>query len=264
MTTEAPYRHARHPASWWGQFAEMSERFDAAMVTEGLADEMIPKITAPLLRREAEIATEVVVRHLNKAGSPELAQRAKKAVGRLCATVERLDERATADDMSAAEAVALCHLLQGNFGEAAARAEQHVGTVPLLQVFVTALRLERFDANLTMRLIRAGQKPADAIECGKQMGKYAWWPDWLLEVVTERAVQGRLDSATVAALDRCAYAELTPFQARIARKLLSGDQAVIDASAFRLENLGEEAAAAKLRDGDLNAVALAARLIPAA
>jgi len=48
----------------------------------------------------------------------------------------------------------------------------------------------------------------------------------------------------------------------MARRLLNGDQMLIDASAFRLEGLGEPRAATKLREGDLTAVALAARLIP--
>ena len=61
---------------------------------------------------------------------------------------------------------------------------------------------------------------------------------------------------------RCAYAELSPAQAKIARRLLTGDHGMIEASAARLEDLGEVDAAAKLRRGDLNSVALAARLIP--
>jgi len=46
------------------------------------------------------------------------------------------------------------------------------------------------------------------------------------------------------------------------RRLLNGDRDLVDASAHRLETLGEEKAAADLRKGDLTAVALAARLIP--
>jgi hypothetical protein len=80
--------------------------------------------------------------------------------------------------------------------------------------------------------------------------------------VTERALAGTLDDATVHALDRCAYAELSPLQARLARRLLEGDTDMINTSAARLEALGEKEAAGRLRDGDLNAVALAARLVP--
>jgi len=48
----------------------------------------------------------------------------------------------------------------------------------------------------------------------------------------------------------------------MARRLLNGDKALVEASAHRLEGLGEAKAAAELREGDLSAVALAARLIP--
>jgi hypothetical protein len=254
--------HGRHPASWWAQFQDVSDRFDAASVTEALADEIIPRIASPLLRREAELAADVVLRHLNKISSPELAERAVKATARLVATVERLDDRATADDSGTTEAYALCHALQGRWAEAASEIEPVVGTTPLLKAFVTGLRLERFDSTLTVRLIRAGQRPAAAVQTGLLVGKYGWWPDWLLNVVSERALAGTLDQAMITALDRCAYAELSPAQARVARKLLSGDPVMIDASAHRLEGLGEAAAAADLREGDLTAVALAARLIP--
>ena len=254
--------HSRHPAAWWAQFEEVSDRFDAALVTEALSDEIIPRIGSPLLRREAEIASEVVVRHLNKISSQVLAERAVMATARLVATVERLNERSTSDDASTDEAVALCHALQGQWAEAASEAEQFVGTAPLLKAFVTALRLERFDMALTVKLLRAGQGPAKAVQTGLDVGRYGWWPVWLLKIVTERALAGTLDSGTITALDRCAYAELSPAQARVARRLLSGEPALVNASAFRLETLGEAVAAAKLRDGDLTAVALAARLMP--
>ena len=48
----------------------------------------------------------------------------------------------------------------------------------------------------------------------------------------------------------------------MAARLLNGDAAVIDRSAERLEALGEAGAAVKLREGDLTAVALAARSLP--
>ncbi|WP_433360796.1 hypothetical protein ACQPZX_27340 [Actinoplanes sp. CA-142083] len=255
-------KHGRHPASWWAQFPEVSDRFDAAVVTEGLADCITPKIASPLLRREAEIAAEVVVRHLNKLSSPELAERAEKSIERLVATVERLAERHTGEDSGTTEVYALCHALQGRWADAAAEAEPFVGTQPLLKVFVGALHLERFDTGLTVRLLRAGQDPGAAVQAGLVVGKYGWWPQWLLKIVSERAIAGTLDNETVEALDRCAYAELTPAQSKVARRLLNGEEALIDASASRLETLGEQEAAAKLREGDLNAVALAARLIP--
>jgi len=257
-----PGRSPRHPASWWAQFQEVSDRFDAASVTEVLADEIIPKIANPLLRREAEIATEVVVRHLNKLSSPELAERAAKATARLVATVERLNERATGDELTTGETAALVHVLAGRYAEAASEAEPFVGTVPLIKAFVAALRLEYFDVGLTVKLIGAGQGPSSAVQTGLAIGRYGWWPDWLLKIVADRAMAGTLDRDTIAALDRCAYAELSPAQARMARRLIDADEQLVDAVAFRLETLGEPSAAVRLRKGDLSAVALAARLIP--
>ncbi|MET0423315.1 MAG: hypothetical protein ABW046_05545 [Actinoplanes sp.] len=255
-------KHRGHPPTWWAQFAEASEKFDAATVTEGLADVITPAISSPLLRREAEIAAEVVVRALNKPSSPELAERAAKARERLAATVERLAERATAEDAGISEAYALCHILEGRFAEGAAEIETSIGTGKLLDAFVAALYLEHFDKALTMRLLKAGQRPDQAVQSGLVVGKYGWWPTWLLKVVAERALDGTLDEETITALDRCAYAELSPAQARVARRLLTGDEMLIDASADRLENMGEPDAAVKLREGDLTTVALAARLIP--
>jgi hypothetical protein len=252
---------SRHPASWWAQFLTASERFDGASVTEGLSDEIMPKITSRLLRREAEIAADVMVRHLNRPVSDELRERAGHAVDRLEATVKRLSERA-ADEEDLVEAYALLDVLRGRFAEGAAAAEPFVGTMPLLRVFVEGMRLERFDMDLAMRLIGAGQTPAAAVQSGLVVGKYGWWPDWLLGVVTERALAGTLDAATITALDQCAYADLSPWQARIARRLLSGEDELVEATAQRLESLGAVAAASKLRDGDLNAVALAARMVP--
>ncbi len=250
-----------HPASWWEQLIEATDRFDAASVTEGLADSIIPKISSRLLRREAEIAADVVVLHLNRPVSTELAGRAVKAIDRLVATVERLDRSETAEG-GIEEAYALCDALQGRFAEAAAAAERFIGTAPLLRSFVAALRLERFDMSLAMRLMTAGQNPVAAIQSGLAVGKYAWWPTWLLEIVTERAMAGTLDDTTIAALDQCAYAELSPTQARVARRMLSADGQLIEGAAQRLESMGAFAAAGKLRDGDLMAVALAARMVP--
>jgi hypothetical protein len=253
-------RTAGHPAAWWAQFEEVAERFDAATAAEGLSDAITPKITSPLLRREAELAADVVVRHLNKPASEELAARAVQARERLVATVERLQERATGD-AGAEVAYALVHALEGRYAEAAAEMEPAIGTQPLLMIFVQALRLERFDSALAVRLLRAGQRPEMAVRSGLAVGKYGWWPTWLLKIVTERAIAGTLDQETITALDQCAYADLSPAQARIARRLLGGDDQLVDASAHRLENLGENEAAQKLRQGDLTAVALAARLI---
>ncbi|WP_229074051.1 hypothetical protein [Actinoplanes sp. DH11] len=251
----------RHPASWWAQFQEASDRFDTAYLTEGLGDLINAKIASPLLRREAEIAADVVVRHLNKPNSAELAERAGKAVQRLVETVRRLEER-SGDAFELAPAHAACHLLEGRFADAASAAEEFLKTQQILRVFVGALRMERFDNDLAVRMLAAGHAPGTALNSGSVMGKYSWWPSWLTKVVTERAMAGRLDEQTISALDRCAYAELSPAQARIARRLLAGEQDLIEATATRLEALNEPRAAKLLREGDLTAVALAARLIP--
>jgi hypothetical protein len=132
----------------------------------------------------------------------------------------------------------------------------------LQRVFVTSLRLERFDIPLALRMLDGGQAPQRAVDTAILVGRYSWWPSWLLRIVTERALADTLDQDTIAALDRCAYAELSPAQARLARRLLGGDAGLIAASAERLEALGEHDAAVRLREGDLNAVAIAARLVP--
>lgn len=252
----------RHPASWWAQFEQAAEHLDAAVVTEALADAIIPKIGPPLLRRETQIATDLAVRHLNKPASGELTERATDAADRLVATVERLKDRSGADDPATTEADALCHVLKGDWAEAAALAEPYVGTAPLAKAYVAALALERIDGALTLRLVQSGQSPTMAVRAGLAIGKYGWWPSWLQKVVTEKALAGTLDENTITALDQCAYADLSPAQARLARKLLEGDQALIDASAQRLETVGEHAAAVRLRDGDIAAVAIAARVVP--
>jgi hypothetical protein len=251
----------RHPASWWTQFQEASERFDTAYLTEGLGDLLTAKIASPLLRREAEIATDIVVRHLNKPQAEELADRARQSTERLVATVARLAER-SGEGFSLTEAYALCHLLEGRFGDAANASEEFLKTQQILRIFVGAMRMERFDADLAVKMLAAGHEPGAAMHSGMVVGKYSWWPTWLIKIVTERAMDGRLDDEAITALDKCAYAELSPAQSRIARRLLAGEEALIDASAGRLEALGEADAAEKLRKGDLTAVALAARLIP--
>jgi hypothetical protein len=251
-----------HTADWWGQFLELSPQVDRAYLVEGFADLVERAIAAPLLRREARIAADVVVRHLNRTGSAELAERAGAAAARLATTVQRIDDRSTGGGMSTAEAAALSLALHGRYAEAAAAAEPFVGATALCRLFLTALRLERFDIPLALRLLEGGQSPACAVRSGALVGRYSWWPSWLLRIVTERALAGTLDADTMAALDRCAYASLSPAQARLARRLLGGDTGLLTTAAERLEALGEREAAGRLRDGDLNAVALAARLVP--
>jgi hypothetical protein len=94
-----------HPADWWAQFLEVAT-FDPAYFVEGLADLVERTITAPLLRREARIAADVVVRHLNRPASAELTERATAAAARLATTLRRLDDRSTGGT-STAEAAAL-------------------------------------------------------------------------------------------------------------------------------------------------------------
>lgn len=255
-------RQPVHPASWWAQFEEGSEKFDAASVTEALGDVITPRIRSALLRREAEIATDRVVLYLNRPASEERAERASQATARLLATVKRLNERATGDHPGTTEAYAVCLVLQGRWAEAATAVEPVLGTAPLLRAFVAALRLERFGTDLTLRLLDAGQSPAMAVECSLAIGRYGWWPSWLLKIVTERAQAGMLDAETITALQRCAYAELSPTQARMAQRLINAEPQLVEAAAYRLETLGEHPTAARLRKGDLTTIAFAARLIP--
>jgi hypothetical protein len=249
-----------HPESWWAEFEQSCERFDAASVTEALADAILPGIPSLLLRREGEIATEKVLRHLHKPSSPERAETATMASLRLLVTVERISERSGSEGTEAA--YALCHLLEGNVALAAAEAEPWVGTKPLLRAFVQALHLEPFGAELALRLLTGGYSPAPAVRSSAVLGRYSWWPSWLREVVTERVLAGTLDQATITALKECSFASLSPTQARMARRLIKGEPQLVETTASRLESLGEHPAAGKLRRGDVTTVAFAARLIP--
>jgi hypothetical protein len=249
-----------HLEQWWAQFLAASERFDAAYLVEGLTDLLGPSVKAPLLRREVQIAADTVIRYLERPASTERAAQAREAAERLERTLERIDAHSIGGAITTAEAAAIALALRGEYAAAAARAEALVDTKKLLKLFVTALRLERFDIPMAMRLLEGGQTPAEAVRAGHLIGKYSWWPSWLLRVVTERALAGTLDENTIAALDKCAYAELTPIQANLARKLLGGNDALINTAAHRLTTLGEADAATRLRQGDIAAVALAARL----
>src|SRR4051794_4222112 len=181
-----------HDAAWWGQFAEVSDRFDAAVLVEGLGELIEPRVTAPLLRREVQLATEWVVKHLNRPKSAELTANAEAAVKRLAETLHRIDDR-SGGGVSTAEAAALCLALQGRLAEAAEAAERFLGTAPLLRLFVTALRMEYFDIPLATRLLESGKSPQQAVGAAMLVGRYSWWPAWLLRVVTQRALAGTLD-----------------------------------------------------------------------
>ncbi|SNR82986.1 hypothetical protein SAMN06264365_10648 [Actinoplanes regularis] len=251
----------QQPVAWWDQFQQASEKFDLAIITESLGSEISRKISAPLLRREVEAALELRVRHLNKPQAKELAERSASSVERLVATVARI-EKTSGEDVVLHEERAAILLLEGKPGEAAHEAQEFLKVEPMLQCFMSALRLEKFDSNLAVKLLIAGQEPAKALRSGQVVGQYAWWPSWLLKVVTERAMADALDEATANALGQLAYAELSPAQAGFARRLLAGEAALIEASALRLEAYGDPGAAEKLREGDLITIALAARIIP--
>jgi hypothetical protein len=257
-----PTIHPQHPASWWAQFEDCSEKFDRASVTDLLGDEIIARVPSMLLRREAESAAATVLRHLCRPASEELAERSTEAIARLAATIERLNDRAMDDDPGTTEASALLSLLQGNWAEAASEAEPVLGTAPLIRAVVTALRLEPFGTDLAVRLLESGHAPAAAVRSSRAIGRYNWWPSWLLSIVTERVMAGTLDTDTIGALQRCAFAGLSPTQARMAKRLIAAEPQLVEATASRLETLGEHPAARRLRDGCLNTVALAARLIP--
>jgi hypothetical protein len=261
-TIVSEVRPARHPESWWAEFERARDTFDAASVTETLAAAIIPGIPSLLLRREGELAADTVLRHLNRPASLELADRAATAAARLVATVERIDERSTGDDAGTASAYALCHVLHGRWAYAAAEVEPTLGTVPLLKAFVAALHLENFGVEIAMRLLTAGHCPTAAVRSSVALGRYTWWPAWLLKIVTERVLAGTLDPETIAALKECAYAGLTPTQARLAGRLINAEPMLVEATASRLDALGEHPTAVKLRRGDVTTVAFAARLIP--
>ncbi len=251
-----------HPESWWAEFEQDGVPFDIASVTEELTDVLLPGIPSLLLRREGELAAETVLRHLNKPSSPELAERAATATARLAATVARIDERSTGDDAATTAAFTLCDLLRGHWARAATEAEPLIGTAKLRKAFVAALHLETFSADLTLQLLSAGHSPATAVRSSAALARYSWWPEWLRSIVSERLLTGTLDDDVIAALKQCAYAGLTPRQARMAKRLINAEPQLVEATASRLEALGEHRTAGKLRRGDVMTVAFAARLIP--
>lgn len=243
-----------HPASWWAQLLATSERFDAAYFVEELANLLIPEITNPLVRREVELAVATSNRHLLRPGNEEFADDADAGRERLASTLERLGS-----DIPQAEV--LRSAVWERYAEAAAGAERLIGSATMLHLAVTSLRFERFDTPIVVRMLNAGRRPADAIKAGRMLGRYGWWPKWVYELGTEFALAGRLDDKIVAALDRCAYAPLSTAQTHIARRLFSGDITVLAAAVSQLENMGEYTAADALREGDLTAIALAAKLM---
>ncbi|GIM90704.1 hypothetical protein [Paractinoplanes toevensis] len=251
-----------HPVSWWAEFEQNCEQFDAASMTEALADVIVPAIPSLLLRREADHAADTMLRHLNRPANPERAERATLAALRLAATVERIDERSIGDDAGTSAAHALGLVLRGEWAPAAVAVEPLIGTARLVKAFVAALHLESFGTEIALRLLNAGRSPAIAVRSSQALGRYSWWPKWLQEIVTERVLAGTLDNETVAALKQCAFAGLSPTQARMAKRLFNAEPQLVEATASRLENLGEHPAAERLRGGCVATVAFAARLIP--
>jgi len=220
---------------------------------EELANALIPRIKNHLLRREVELAVATANRHLLRPDNAEYTEDAEAGQQRLRSTLERLDPNDEAD--------VIRHAVEDDYAAAAAGAERLIGTSTVLHTMVTALRFERFDIDLAVQLLAAGRPPVDAVRAAGMVGRYPWWPSWLLDLARERAMAGRLDDGLIAAMDACGYAPLNNAQTHLARKLLSGDPVALASAAEQLDRRGEHAAAESLRGGDLTAVALAAKLL---
>ncbi|AEV85529.1 hypothetical protein ACWT_4507 [Actinoplanes sp. SE50] len=249
---------ATHPVEWWQQFQTATERFDEAILTTGLTELLLPKIVSQLLQREADIASDIAIAYRNRPGSEGLRDRYDKAAARLRETIERLADR-DVDRATLLEAEAVSWVIGGDYARAAAEIEPRVGAVVLLRIFVSALRVAQLDVNVTANLLNAGRTPTEAIHAGRLLGRYGYWPEWLRDLVVEHALAGTLNDDFVAALDMCAFATLRSTQARFARSLLRGEPAAITTAARTLETIGETEIAARLRQGDMKAVAFAAR-----
>jgi hypothetical protein len=247
-----------HPIDWWEQFETATDRFDEAILTTGLTELLLPKITSQLLQREADIAADITILFRNKPSSDGIRDRYDSARGRLRETISRLETRGV-DRAALTEAEVVSWVLDGEYARAAAEIEPRVGAVVLLRLFVAALRVAHLDVNVTAQLLNGGRTPAEAIYAGKIIGKYGYWPGWLQDLVVEHAQAGTLTDDYVAALDQCAFATLRSTQARFARQLIRREPAAINSAARTLETLGETDIAARLREGDIGAVAFAAR-----
>ncbi|MDR7273756.1 hypothetical protein [Catenuloplanes atrovinosus] len=248
---------AAHPVEWWAELLAASAQFDAPYFVEELTTALAPRITNPLVRREIELAAATVNRHLLRPLDEYLADDAQAARQRLRNTLDRVD----ADSTRLTEAWVINAAVGGDYPGAAAGAEPLLGAQPTLLLAMTALRLERFDTELAVNLLAAGRSPEEAIRYGGLVGRYAWWPKWLLEIGARRAMDGTLNEGVITALDACAFAKLTAAQTHIARKLLSGDERALRTAAEHLDTIGEATAAEELRNGDLTPVALAAKMM---
>jgi hypothetical protein len=249
---------APHGPEWWDRLMHASGPFDDAVATERLAELILPRIPHRMMRREAELAVNRVVWYLIKQ-TPDLRATATRVTERLEALLLRRRDRDN-DGPGVAEGEAICQLLRQRYGQAAASAEPTVGLEKLLHAIFASVRSTNLHIAFTIDLLKRGQEPEQAIRSGLALGVYRWWPGWLRTAATELAVAGRLDEEAITALDRCAFAELNPLQARMARKLMSGDSDLASQAASRLVSLGKPDAAQALLRGDLEAIAMASKL----
>ncbi len=248
-----------HPAEWWDGLLLACGPFDDAVATERLAELILPQIPRRMMRREAELAVNRVVWYLIKQ-TPDLRTTALKVTERLEVLFTRRRNQGDDDETGVRAGDAICRLLRQQYGHAAAVAEATVGLEKLLLAMFASVRSSTLHTAFTVELLKRGQDPEPAIRAGLALGTYRWWPAWLRTVATDLAVAGRLDDESIMALDRAAFAELNPIQARMARKLIAGDPELAGVAASRLMSLGKADAAAALLQGDIEAIAMASKL----
>jgi hypothetical protein len=247
-----------HPPEWWDGLLRASGPFDDAVATERLAELILPQIPNRMLRREAELAVNRVVWYLIKP-TPDRRDTALKVTERLETLLGRRRDHG-GDEPGVSEGEAVCRLLRQQYGAAAAAAEATVGVDKLLHAIFASVRSSTLNTAFTIELLKRGQDPESALRAGVALGTYRWWPEWLRRVATDLALAGRLDEDTITALDRCAFAELNPLQARMARRLLDGDANLAGQAASRLISLGKAEVAAALLRGDIEAIGIASKL----
>jgi hypothetical protein len=247
-----------HTPEWWDGLLNVCGPFDEAVATERLAELILPRIPHRMLRREADLALNKVVLYLIKR-TPDLHATARKVAERLEVLLVKR-RREDDDEPGMSEGEALCRLMRQEYGAAAAFAERTVDLDKLLQAVFAALRSTTLHVPITIELLKRGQEPELAVRAGLALGTYRWWPEWLRSVATDLALRGQLSQDIITALDRCAFAELNPIQARMARKLIDGDPELAGIAASRLVSLGKADAAAALLRGDLEAIGMASKL----
>lgn len=248
-----------HPPEWWDGLLHACGPFDDAVATERLAELILPQIPKRMVRREAELAVNRVVSYLIKQ-TPDLRATALRVTERLETLLLRRRHHGADDEPGVREGEAICRLLRQRYGDAAAAAEGTVGMENLLRAVFASVRSSTLHTAFTIELLKRGQEPEPAIRAGLALGTYRWWPTWLRTVASDLALADRLDEESIMALDRVAFAELNPLQARMARKLIGGDAELAGVAASRLMALGKADAAAALLQGDIEAIALASKL----